>query len=124
MRRPISPARMRYGADGGITKEEYCWPTSRCRSDKIWKAKGEGLLKNERILFMTGDSESGVFGNVCAKKYKNNEDLGLYMNLCLAATLQGKLWVEGWMNKVIVGTCCSATDPLGMIQLTLGLPGC
>jgi len=67
MRRPISPARMRYGADSRIIKEEYCWPTSRCRSDKIWKAEGEDLLKNERILFMTGDSKSGVCGNVWAK---------------------------------------------------------
>jgi len=43
---------------------------------------------------MTGDSESGVCGNVCAKKYKNNEDFSLNINLCLAATLPGKLWVE------------------------------
>jgi hypothetical protein len=75
-------------------KEEYCWPTSRCRSDKIWKAEGEDLLKNERILFMTGDSESGVCGNVRAKKYKNNEDFSLNINLCLAATLPGK--ALGW----------------------------
>ena len=33
--RPMSPARIKYGASAGISKSPYCRPTSRCRSDMI-----------------------------------------------------------------------------------------
>lgn len=71
-------------------KEEYCRPTSRCKSDKTWKAEGENLLKNERILFIIGYSEFCVSGNVFPMKIKINEDFGTNRYNCLAATLPGR----------------------------------
>lgn len=49
MRRPISPARIRYGAVGGILKKEYCWPTSKCKSEAIWNEGEEDLLEKKCI---------------------------------------------------------------------------
>jgi hypothetical protein len=44
----------------GISMEEYCWPTSRCKSGRIWKADKEILLINERILWMI-EEDRGMF---------------------------------------------------------------
>lgn len=47
----MSPARIENGAEGGIVKEEYWFPTSRCRSDSTWNDDGD-LLNRRRSFFM------------------------------------------------------------------------
>lgn len=50
----MSPARIRYGAEAGIEKVWYWGPTSRWRSERIWKDGLGGKVRNERSLFIAG----------------------------------------------------------------------